>query len=408
MVMDRGESQLFSSGRIAGLTLPNRFVRSSTADSRMYRSRQVADADLDVYRALARGGVGLIVTGGFNVTPSRLREPDGLAMWDVDYEDVRIDGVEKLVDAVRAEAPEARIVAQLQTGGVSGRPSSVPSPFSKTVPRELTLREIGVLIEAFVLSIVEMKRAGFDGAQLHAGHGALLSRFFSTYTNCRHDAFGGSIERRVRMAREIVDRARQQVGDYPILIKVNATDCLEGGTDLASFPALATELERIGFDAIEITGGMWECLARPQEELGFRPVPAPESRTRIGAIENQSYFLPYAEALDLDIPVILSGGNRNVDRLDEILRSGAADFGSMCRPLIREPDLVNRWREGRGDAEAACIACNSCIYALWHLADCDRFATTTCLFEVDESLHREAQQWLTGWVEKHRVDGHSS
>jgi 2,4-dienoyl-CoA reductase-like NADH-dependent reductase (Old Yellow Enzyme family) len=256
---------LFSEGRIAGMKLPNRFVRSATADSLMHRTLRVSDEDVAVYRNLARGGVGLIVTGGFHVTPPRFAREEGLAEWDVNYDEVRIQGINRLVDSVRTENPNCRIVAQLQTGGVRGRPSSIPSPFSKKVPRELGVREIRVLIDAFAESIRRMKEEGFDGAQLHAGHGTVLCRFFSLYTNRRTDAYGGSTEKRLRIAREIVEHAREVVGDFPILIKANGTDYVESGTDLASFPDVARELERIGFDAIEITGGMWECLARSQE-----------------------------------------------------------------------------------------------------------------------------------------------
>ena len=110
MTQERNGYTLFSQGQIGGMTLPNRFVRSSTADSLMHRTRQVSDEDIALYRRLAQGGVGLIVTGGFRVTPPRFAREDGLAQWNVDYEEVRIDGLERLA---RAVAPWASSTSRL-------------------------------------------------------------------------------------------------------------------------------------------------------------------------------------------------------------------------------------------------------------------------------------------------------
>ena len=130
------------------------------------------------------------------------------------------------------------------------------------------------------------------------------------------------------------------------------------------FPEMARVIEQAGVDAVEVSGGMWDCLARSEKELGFRPAPLPESRTGIEAPEKQSYFLEYAEKLSLNVPVILVGGNRNVERMEEILRQGAVDFFALSRPLIREPDLPNRWLAGEGAATADCLSCNSCLLSL--------------------------------------------
>lgn len=114
-----------------------------------------------------------------------------------------------------------------------------------------------------------MKQCGFDGVQLHAAHGGLLICFLSPYTNRRIDEYGGSVEKRVRIVREIISEAKEEVGDFPILIKMNCTDYVEGGLDLDTFPALAKEIENSGVDALEVSGGMWDCLVRSEEELGF-------------------------------------------------------------------------------------------------------------------------------------------
>jgi len=149
---------------------------------------------------------------------------------------------------------------------------------------------------------------------------------------------------------------------------------------------------------------MWDCLARPEEALGFRPVPAPESHTRIHSPAKQSYFLRYAERLDLDVPVILVGGNREVERLEEIVRQGAVDFIALCRPLLSEPDLPNRWREGRGASTTDCISCNSCIHDMYVHPGRSEPGLVTCIYKQDKERHRVAQEWLASWVEKNVLE----
>lgn len=395
----------FANGRIADLEIPNRFVRSATAeDLTVYRERRIPASTFDLYRRLAASEYGLLFFAGPVSMPTSFARDGEFEAWVDGYAERRIEGVDAIPAVVRRTSPTTRIMAQSNVH-VRERPSSLPSPYATQRPREMTVREIRELAGTFAVTIVRTQQEGFDGAQLHAGHGAILARFFSAYTNRRTDAYGGSIERRLRIAREIVDAARERVGAFPILIKVNGTDYVEGGTDKSTFPRIADELQRIGFDAIEVTGGMAECLVRSEAELGFRPVPAPESHTGIaGRVARQGYFLPYAKAVDVDVPLILTGGNRNIVRIEEILAEGAVDFVGLCRPTIREPELVDRWRREEGPEEAACLACNSCIY---HLrvgsAHGIPYGPDVCPAAASAPLHADAQTWLADWVAHHRV-----
>ena len=131
------------------------------------------------------------------------------------------------------------------------------------------------------------------------------------------------------------------------------------------FRRLPNEVVKAGVDAVEVSGGMWDCLARPEKELGFRPVPSPESHTRIWETDTQSYFLPYASQLNVDVPIILVGGNRDIESLENILKTSKVDFIALCRPLIREPGLPKRWIEGKGSNLPACVSCNSCLYDMY-------------------------------------------
>jgi 2,4-dienoyl-CoA reductase-like NADH-dependent reductase (Old Yellow Enzyme family) len=363
----------------------------------------MTDEVVDVYRKVAKGGVGLIITGDFPVLSIEMFEHEGMPPTSSTYHDVAIEGLGRLVDVVRESSDECKIFAQLEGGYADIGPSDVRSPFWDEPVRVLTIQEVGVVVERFVEGIIHMRELGFHGVQLHAAHGGLLSRFLSPYTNRREDDYGGSVHNRVRVVREICTAARQVVGNYPLIIKVNCTDYVPGGADLESWPDLATEIESAGFDALEISGGMWDCLVRPEEELGFRPVPAPESHTRIHRPKDQSYFHKYAEGLNLDIPVILVGGNRDVDRLEEILREGTVDLIALCRPLISEPDLPQRWLEGRGDSGTDCISCNSCIHDLIVHPGRPEPGITICVFKQDREQHKEAQRWLAEWVEENDI-----
>jgi len=253
-----------------------------------------------------------------------------------------------------------------------GTPQAVepiaPSPVHDTLfdrtPRAVTPDDIDDIIEAFAHGVRRAQEAGFDGVQIHAAHGYLLSSFLSPRTNRREDKYGGSTENRTRIVREIYQRARKKVGeDFPILIKINTTDCLPGGIDIEESIRVGAALTGIGFAAIETSGGMWESLTCKEEELGWKPLFMSESRTEIRNKDQEAYFLPGAKALKekTKATVILVGGLKSFSRIEEILGSNSVDFISLCRPLIRQPDLPNLWHTGEGPDKAECISCNACV-----------------------------------------------
>jgi 2,4-dienoyl-CoA reductase-like NADH-dependent reductase (Old Yellow Enzyme family) len=265
------------------------------------------------------------------------------------YDDRFIAALRKVADVVHNTDKDCKIVAQLGHMGMQVQatepvgPTATPWPHIQAKPRALTTEEIERIVTGFAQAARRAKEAGFDGVQLHAAHGYLLSSFLSPYTNTRTDRYGGSVEKRVTVIREIVERARALVGsDYPIFIKMNCDDLVQGGTDLRSFPSLASEVEKAGIQAVEVSGN------NPVRERSASPEPKP-------------YFLEYAQTLKLNVPVILTGGNRSVERLELIAKAGTPQFFGFARPLVREPDLPARWLEGRGEPEAACISCNRCI-----------------------------------------------
>jgi len=401
--MARHDYKIFSQGKIGALTLFNRLVRSATWDPSILKSRKMTDEILLLYQELAAGGVGMIITGGLPVIEKEMlvgENPEGKAC---SYEDVHVEGINRIAEAVHLSGMGCKIIAQLEAGYLGAGPSEMLSPFQGEAIRSLSKEEIYKVVKCFIEAILKMKQCGFDGVQLHAAHGGLLSCFLSPYTNRRIDEYGGSVENRVRIVREIISNAKEEIGDFPILIKMNCTDYVEGGLDMDTFPALAKEIENSGVDALEISGGMWDCLVRSEEELGFRPVPAPESHTRIHRPYKQSYFRKFAEKLEIDIPVILVGGNRDIERIEEIVQQGKVDFIALCRPLICEPDLPKRWLEGHGSTSAECISCNSCIYNMIVHPERQEPGIVACILKKDKSQYAMAQEWLSSWARNNQA-----
>ncbi len=371
--MDRIKYKIFSQGIIGRRFIKNRLIRSATYEGGC-RDGKVTDQMVALHRRLAEGGVGIDITGHAAVMPEGQIVPRQCCA----YSDDCIKELAKIAEAVHSVNSGCLAVSQISHAGrinfpghspapEAVGPSEVYSPLFKNTNRALSKKEIQEIVRRFVDAAVRVQNAGFDGVQLHAGHGWLLSSFLSPYFNRRNDEYGGSMTNRTRIIREIVEYTREKVGyDFLIMIKMNCDEFLgeNNGVNIDNFHEVAKEVERAGVDAIEVSGGSWECLVRKEQELGFFPVVVSEARTNINRPEKQSYFQPYLENVDLSIPIVLVGGNRNVERLESILNQGKADFISMCRPLIREPDLPDRWMEGKGPAGAKCISCSACILSL--------------------------------------------
>lgn len=393
--MQRNNYKLFAEGQIAGLNIKNRLVRSATWDVPVTVTKDVPDIVVDYYRKLTLGGAGLIITGDFPVTP------DSEFTTATSFSDVIVTGLERIARVVHRTDDRCKVIAQLNTGLVRKAPSERVSPYTGRKIPALTAEEIKVVIACFAQAVKRARDLGYDGVQFHAAHGTLLCDFLSPYANKRTDDYGGTVENRVRVIRDIVRKSREDVGDFPILIKANCTDYMPGGIDIDSFPDLALGIERAGIDAIEVSGGRYDCLLRSEKELGFRPVPAAESQTRISSVKRQSYFYKFAERLYCSIPVILVGGNKNAEHVENLLQKGKIDFIAMCRPLICEPELPSRWLSGKGKSMAECISCNSCIYDMIMNANRGEVRITRCLYKDNKEEHKQAQKWLASWVRKY-------
>jgi 2,4-dienoyl-CoA reductase-like NADH-dependent reductase (Old Yellow Enzyme family) len=219
----------------------------------------------------------------------------------------------------------------------------------------MTIADIHKAIEDFALAAVRAKKAGFDGVQIHAGHGYLLSQFLSPFFNKRKDDYGGKIENRARLTLEVFHRIRLLTGEhFPILLKINSDDFLENGFNVNEMLQVCRMLEEAGIDAIELSGG---C----QISGKFFP-----PRPRDPFSRNPEVY--YREAAQLykknfRTPLILVGGIRSYQIAKSLVEEGFADYVSLSRPLIREPGLVNRWKSG-DLRKSTCISDNLCLEAV--------------------------------------------
>lgn len=347
-------SQLFTPIMINSMEVPNRFVRSATNESLVDSEGYVTDRQGNMYEELAKGGVGLIITGYAYVRPDGKSSLKQAAI----YDDKFIPAYRKIVKQVHKH--KTKIVLQIAHGGRQTKPelcsdftpiapSAVTDLSSGVTPKEMHESDIRNVIKCFGQAARRAKEAGFDGVQLHAAHGYLLSQFISPYTNRRTDKWGGSTGKRVRILIEVLKECRRVAGrDYPILIKLNSMDGVSGGLDVEESAQIAIALDECGIDAIEVSGGITEAGVVT-------------ARTGIKSRKDEAYFSDNAGRIKqcVSVPIICVGGIRSVEVMEGIIKDGKADMIALSRPLIREPDLVNKIREGI-KTKADCISCNQC------------------------------------------------
>ncbi len=347
--------ELFEETAINGMRLSNRFFRSATWEGLATPDGACTDRLVGVIERLAEGGVGLIITGHGYVSREGQAGP-----WQMGYhDDALLPGLEDLVRAAHRHG--SRIAAQLAHAGaraaarLSGQEAVGPSPVHKDGPpicREMRPSDIERVVRAFAEAATRARRVGFDAVQIHAAHGYLLSQFLSPAMNRRSDEYGGTLANRSRVVLRIVRATREAVGrDYPILVKLNSEDFIEGAFSVEEMLDVSSQLQREGVDAVELSGGTLSDASR-------------HSPSRPGAIrrENEAYYRDAARRFKerVRVPLALVGGIRSREVAEQLVAEGVADYIALCRPLICEPDLVKRWRSGDRTA-SACLSDNRCF-----------------------------------------------
>ena len=356
-------------GRIGSLMLANRVVRGATSETMATPEGIVTDSYVELYRRLAEGGAGLILTGHMYVDPRGQASANQAGI----HEDPVIPALRRVTEAVHEAG--GRIFAQLGHCGSQTMlstirpvaPSPIPNAMYGVQPVELTPAAIEDLVRAFGEAARRAAAAGFDGIHIHGGNGYLISEFCSPHANTRTDEWGGDAARRSRFMFEVYAAVRAAVGDgFPVTARLSVEDSVPGGLQQDESLQRARILAERGIDSFETTYGVMRSYLeniRPyvavQRAQAWRNLVVQRAWKPPGP---EAYYRPFARAVKqaTGLPVILVGGVRTTASMTDILANGDADFLAMARPFIREPDLVRRLEAGRVGA-MACVSCNMCL-----------------------------------------------
>lgn len=347
---------LFEEIEINGMRLSNRIVRSATWEGMCLEDGSPTERLTQCCIELARGGVGLIITG-YAYVRREGRQLTG--QMGIDSDEMAA-AYKKLTNAVH-EAGGVIAIQLVHAGGQTDSanagstplaPSSIDTAQFPEIPRELTAGEIADIIKAFGDSARRARAWGFDGVQLHGAHGYLINQFLSPHTNRRMDRYGGDIKNRSRFLLETYEEVRRAVGgDYPVMIKLTGSDNMEGGLTKEDALYAARGLSALGIDAIEVSSG---TIASGD----MNP-----AREQIDALNKEAYNLGLArgvrEAVDAGVRVMSVGGFRTYEVCEGAVADGSIDLVALSRPLIWEPDLPARWKSGLR-SPALCVSCNGC------------------------------------------------
>lgn len=363
---------VFEPTRIGNIKIPNRLVRSATYECRATVEGFITEDLINTYEDLARGGVGLSITGMSYVREDGNQLPKMIGS----YSDEQVPGLSQLAgkyhDIANDFGNNSKIFLQLghagrqiSFGGYEGEmvsSSAVEERIHKRTPRALTVEEIAELANCFGEAAGRAKIAGFDGVQFHGAHGYLITQFYSPYMNKRTDAYGGCPENRIKFPLQLLEESRKRVGNqFPICLKMNGSDRIDGGLEVEEAAYLATLLVEAGFDALEISSYIWEAGMR--EKVVSLP---PESQRKIRERNLEAFNLDLAIKIkdafvkNKNIPIILVGGLYRFETIRDILETTPIEFCAMSRPLICQPNLCELWRNGPPFPEAECIHCNLC------------------------------------------------
>lgn len=379
---------IFDSTVVSGIQVKNRIFRSATHDGLADENGAPTQKLISKYAYMAKNNVGCIITGYAGVSENGMSPYP--AMLKI-HKDELIDSYKKLTDAVHTY--DTPIIAQLahcgrQTsskaiGMQKGAPSAMRHLFYPDKAKALTDNEIYRIIDDFVSAAVRAEKAGFDGVQLHGGHGYLLHDFMSQYGNRRTDSWGGSLENRCRIV-ELIIKGIKENTNLPVWIKLSAFDNRKNGMNIDDSIEILKRLEKAGLDCVEVSCGSVEdgmstmrsrimpmdavfkykepCASFPKPLKAFslkaanlvnpmikQPVP----------LENFNVINAAKIKQNVSIPVIAVGGIHRLDDMEHIVSSNMADFVSMCRPFICEPNLVTKLMNG-SQKQAKCMMCNYC------------------------------------------------
>ena len=368
-------------GTIGPMRLKNRIIMAPMGTNYGTTDGFSTDRDKRYYSERARGGVALIVTEAMNVSAGARNHTSSLCV----FHDRFIPGLSAVVQAIHDNG--ALAVAQLNHRGQLLRrsvlgmqpvgPMTGHHPATGEPVRGLRVEEIGAIQRDFLDASRRVWRAGYDAVEIHAANGYLFHQFFTERFNRRDDQYGGSRENRMRLLRETVARIHEELRGFPVIVRLSATEYVDGGYSEEDIVALAQALEREGVVAIDLSGGSNES---PQ--LSRYCIQPPSFPRRC--------LEPYARPIKraLNIPVIIAGRILTPDDAEAVLQAGSADFVSLGRALLADPHWCAK---AFGDIDApirACISCNVCLERLTLERD------VACVQNPLAGTEFEALEWL--------------
>jgi len=320
---------LFDTTTLRHHTLKNRVWRSATWLALADNEGNVTDEIVRTYEKLAEGGAAMIVTGLTSIVKHDAEIGGGVKF----YDDRFIEGHQRLTSAIHKHGA----LAMMQTAIVDGPVDA------------LTTEQVEDIVQQFGDATHRAEQAGYDGVQIHAAHFFYLSKFISPLINHRTDRYGGDQRNRSRILYEILKDMRSKTSDdFLITMKINSTDEYPGGLTVQDFLVSCKLMADADIDAIEVSGNG-------------------TSHTGVKAGRNEGYFRAAAMSLAalVDVPVVLVGGLRSVEKINQFLNDTKIEYVSLSRPLIREPNLINRWQSG-DITPSLCVSCNTCYRTPGH------------------------------------------
>jgi 2,4-dienoyl-CoA reductase-like NADH-dependent reductase (Old Yellow Enzyme family) len=345
---------VFEPLNVGGVTLPNRIVFPPFQTNYASADGFVTDRVLRFYREIARGGAGLTMVGGIAASADGAGATNVLRLTT----DAHEAGFAELFAAIKANGSVAGVqlihFGRQTRSAITGHPlvaaSAIPCPVMQERPRELSVAEIQRIEDDFAQAALSAKRAGADLIEIHAAFGYLLGGFLSAYSNRRSDEYGGSLENRSRIVREVISSIRDTAGDLPLSCRICADEFVEGGLRLEETRKIAPMLVDAGADVISVAAGTYASMQHmvPTEELG------------------EAVHVPLAAAIKevVDVPVICAGNIRSLALAQQILEAEQADLVAIGRAQVADPQLVNKTKNGQLDPIVECDHCQHCAYWL--------------------------------------------
>ncbi len=369
---------LLQPGKIGNLELKNRFVMTPANLSYCTKEGNVTPRLIEFYKKRAAGGVGLMVVGAVGVDPLRVTTAGVMQL----SSDSNMPGMKDLVDAIHEAG--GKVFPQLWHAGAysnpvvyNGETPVAPSEFfcgfSRSKTRALEIEEIEEIIKNFADAAKRAKDVGFDGVELVGSAGYLIAQFLSSATNFRTDKYGGFLDGRMTFLREIFQAVRNAVGpDYPIAVRLAGNDYVRNGNDNDDCIRVAKELEKLGVDALNITGG-WHETPVPQVTMD---------------VPNGAYaYLAKRVKEQVSVPVYACN-RMNFETASAILDRGDADFIGFCRAFIADPEMVNKMAVGHPELVRQCVGCNQgCMDNIFANAPLCCLANSDAGREMDENNH---------------------